>query len=384
MKLHIGIILSILSLPLVFTHAQTNPYSAAKLYGEVTVTDIVVPTVVALPFDDEQLEQTVFYVVDRSSDKRIASQYFKNSVDEATQPRIFRADGNEIHLLTDNDPKTTHTFPLINDNQTETILRVVFPEPVASSKLILTLDKNVALPTSVKIVAVNDTQKLTVLAPIQMRSLTQAFPSVVAKEWQVTFTHSQLLRLSSLTLAPDVADNSKSGTLRFLVQPNRTYTIYTNADRPIQVSAQEGGDLSDSASLKMLPPLILRDNPAYVPADIDEDSVIDIYDNCVSVSNQDQLDVDNNGRGDACDDFDKDEIINSLDNCTDEPNSTQADMDADGIGDQCDGVESRFTEQYPFIPWFGLCFAVLAILGMFFVVSRQTRTHPEDDSIEST
>lgn len=381
MKLHVGIILSILFLPLVFAYAQSNPYSAAKLYGEVTVTDIVVPTVVALPFDDAQLEQTDFYVVDESSDKRIASQYFKNTVNEATKPRIFEVNGNDIPALTDNDPKTTYTFPLIDDNQTETILRVVFPEPVASSKLILALDKNVALPISVKIVAVNDTQPLTVLAPVQMRSLTQVFPTTVAKEWQVTFTQSQLLRLSALTLAPDVADNSKSGTLRFLAQPNRTYTIYTNADRPIQVSAQEGGDLSDYAFLKTLPPLLLEENPMYVPADIDEDTIIDIYDNCVSVSNQDQLDFDSNGRGDACDDFDKDGRINSLDNCPDEPNSSQMDADADSIGDQCDGVESRFTEQYPFIPWLGLGFALLAILGMFFVVNKQAQQHKEEEVI---
>ena len=381
MKIHTGIIVSILCIPLVFAHAQANPYSAAKLYGEVTVSDIVVPTVIALPFDDAQLEQTDFYVVDESSGKRIASQYFKNTVNEENKPRIFKADRNDSPFLTDDDPKTTDTFALINDNQTETVLRVVFAAPIASSKLIVALDKNVALPTSVKIVAIEDTKSLTVLAPVLMRSVTQVFPSTVAKEWQITFTHSQLLRLSALTLVPDVADNSKSGTLRFLAQPSRTYTIYTNADRPIQVSAQEGGDLSDTASLKTLPTLVLKDNPAYVPADIDEDSIIDIHDNCVSVSNQDQQDIDNNGRGDVCDDFDKDGKINSLDNCPDEPNSNQADTDADGIGDQCDGEESRFTEQYPFIPWLGLCFAVLAILGMFFVVSKQARQHGEDEVV---
>jgi hypothetical protein len=383
MRLHVGIIVSILCAPLVFAFAQTNPYSAAKLYGEVTITDIVVPTVVALPFDSAQLEQTDFYVVDESSAKRISSQYFKNPVNKSNSSRIFGADGNDIPLLTDNDPKTTYTFPLINDNQTETVLRVVFSEPVASSKLILALDKNVALPTSVKIVAVTDTQPLTVLAPIQMRSTTQVFPSTMAKEWQITFTHGQLMRLSSLTLVPDVVDNSTSGTLRFLAQPNRTYTIYANAEKPIQVTAQEGGDLSDSTSLKILPPLLLKDNPEYMPADLDGDTIIDIYDNCVSVSNQDQLDIDNNGRGDVCDDFDRDGIINNQDNCPDEPNSAQADTDADGIGDQCDGEESRFTEQYPFIPWLGLCFAALAILGMFFVVSKHTRSPSEGKSIES-
>lgn len=59
-------------------------------------------------------------------------------------------------------------------------------------------------------------------------------------------------------------------------------------------------------------------------ADDDNDGLLDRFDNCVGVSNQDQLDQDADSVGDACD------------NCIDIPNVAQLDDDADGTGDECE------------------------------------------------
>jgi glucose/arabinose dehydrogenase len=59
-------------------------------------------------------------------------------------------------------------------------------------------------------------------------------------------------------------------------------------------------------------------------ADSDGDGVPDTTDNCVHVSNSDQVDSDGDGIGDACD------------NCPDVANADQIDMDGDGVGDACD------------------------------------------------
>jgi uncharacterized repeat protein (TIGR01451 family) len=81
--------------------------------------------------------------------------------------------------------------------------------------------------------------------------------------------------------------------------------------------------------------------------DRDQDGVPDGSDNCVSTSNQSQLNTDADSYGDACDncalisnndqaDSDQDGVGNSCDNCQNVANSDQADDDQDGFGNACD------------------------------------------------
>ena len=73
------------------------------------------------------------------------------------------------------------------------------------------------------------------------------------------------------------------------------------------------------------------------PEDKDGDGVKDAVDNCPDTYNKDQADLDNDGKGDLCDDdIDGDGINNDVDNCPTTANADQADRDNDGIGDVCD------------------------------------------------
>lgn len=76
--------------------------------------------------------------------------------------------------------------------------------------------------------------------------------------------------------------------------------------------------------------------------DQDTDGVVNVLDNCIALSNQNQLDSNSDGVGDACtdlepiDDPDGDGIDAGDDNCRHIANQDQRDTDEDGLGDACD------------------------------------------------
>jgi hypothetical protein len=71
--------------------------------------------------------------------------------------------------------------------------------------------------------------------------------------------------------------------------------------------------------------------------DSDEDGILDHLDNCPSIVNPQQEDLDQDQIGDACDDdIDGDGVLNAQDNCPLIANPNQEDLDQDQIGDACD------------------------------------------------
>jgi len=80
-----------------------------------------------------------------------------------------------------------------------------------------------------------------------------------------------------------------------------------------------------------------RPNPGESVPDADNDGVADSTDNCPTVANSDQSDIDADGQGDSCDaDIDNDGVPNASDNCPLAGNANQLDSDGDNLGDVCD------------------------------------------------
>jgi len=78
--------------------------------------------------------------------------------------------------------------------------------------------------------------------------------------------------------------------------------------------------------------------------DGDDDSLGDVCDLCPSVQSSNNADFDRDGRGDPCDpDSDGDGVLNAFDNCPLTPNPDQADNDQNGLGFACDSEEQSAT-----------------------------------------
>jgi hypothetical protein len=114
-------------------------------------TQIVVPTVVEVPFDMTILNKKSFAVYEFGTKKLLPYAFIERYVENTTLIRAM-VDGEYVTNLTDGREATSDLFPLPLDGQ-EGRVEVILSseEPIRTSRLILNLDTNVSLPTSVEL-----------------------------------------------------------------------------------------------------------------------------------------------------------------------------------------------------------------------------------------
>lgn len=343
--------------------------SAYQKYKDISIPPIVVPTVIEVSFDEEFFERFDFAVFDTTKNS-FEPYFFKQETFNNKIPVsiVANTDAGLVNAgnMIDDDNRTYTEFALPESTQGRSQIVLSSLSPIVSSSLTLILDNHVALPNSVEIrSSADDGAEKIVVANKKMSQQTIYFPKTASNKWTILLAYSQPLRITELRLLQENATKTSYHTLRFLSQPSHAYRIYFDPDRQVTPQVGEIGNLASDKDVVILPPVLSQNNPSYKMADIDKDGVPDIHDNCVSVANSDQQDVNTNGRGDVCDDFDRDGLINSQDNCPNTPNRDQADRDGDQIGDVCDKEESRVTERYVWIPWVGIGFAALVLIILF-------------------
>jgi hypothetical protein len=198
------------------------------------------------------------------------------------------------------------------------------------------------------------------------QSTNLSFAEIRARPLELIITHSQNIRINEIKLE-EANPEPKGLVVTFLAFPEVKYTLYSKTENyserynnsSLNTDAVEVvGQLSNTA-----------DNNLYLDSDADGDGVIDMKDNCPSVSNKDQKDINNNKRGDACEDNDGDGIKDGVDNCPFVANSAQVDIDGDKKGDACDKVDDRYLAQNRWILWTGIGLSMVGFLaGTFLLV----------------
>ncbi len=357
------------------TTQQASFSSAFRSTMHVGMSGILVPTVIEVPLTYYDFDRRGFIVVENETGRLLPS-YLRERYVVAPSPVTVTHDGVSERYgesLADGDARTGKRFELPLDGESgRTQITLTVASPVMTSGLIFDFERNVALPTTIEVRGEDALgNALVLLSSARMGSDRVSFIPTMVRSVTVTLMYAQPLKINELTLIQDSPEASVSRGLRFLAQPEMTYTVYGNPDRFVTPQQGEAGDLTTDAGVLTVAAQTFSPNASYQPADTDSDGVEDTFDNCVAMPNADQVDLNGNGRGDACDDFDRDGVMNTKDNCINFPNQYQIDTDGDTIGDECDGEESRLTERLPWVPWVGMGIAVLVLLGLFGIVARR-------------
>ena len=114
------------------------------------------------------------------------------------------------------------------------------------------------------------------------------------------------------------------------------YTAYVNATGYLLEYYMETTNVSAATPVSVQLDVAIPGINFTLTKDTDNDGIADIQDNCPTVSNPAQADMNGNGIGDACDpDSDGDGIPNESDNCPLTVNPDQADSSDFGLGDAC-------------------------------------------------
>ena len=348
--------------------------SAFMQVQDIVLPEIKIPTVVELPIE-EMFYRKNFAVVDVNKDASLPYYYHESAQSKSSISAIHtKPEKSDAAMLIDGNVAQYIEFSKGNDNSNESVeLQFESIKPLSSSSVSLTLQQFSQVPQSVSVSVLENGKERIVLAQTDMLSETVRFPETVASKWILRFTLLQPLRVSEVYFTDSFATKTSTQTLRFLAQPGTSYKLYAGADRSLINITSEAGNLKDNKDVVYLKSGRFIDNTLYTQADGDKDAIVDGRDNCVSVSNADQMDVNKNGIGDACDDYDKDGVINARDNCRDTPNIGQLDEDYDSIGDACDTEESRIMEKYSWLPWMAIGIVACVVIGLFVSILRREK-----------
>jgi hypothetical protein len=349
---------------------------AFQSVARVAENDFKVPTMVDVPIDFAKDSRLCTIVTDSLGvivPSTIITKDYVSTLNLSASDSFGNMNANN---MIDGQENTYVEFPFIEDDNEDTVVQKKEKNIVVidinsdrmfkADSLHFTFDKNIQKPTRIRIISVKKNGEEQVLLPEQFFPKDKiSFPQVNTDHYKIILNYIKPLRINEITFFEKGVPTVTKNVVRFIAQPKMAYDIYYNTEEFVKTKPMESPDFSAvNSNVQRLQVESVEDNAIYKKADTDKDGILDSQDNCISVANEDQIDEDENGKGDACEDFDRDGVMNYIDNCVLKANRKQLDKDADGIGDVCDDVESRFIEKYPWITYVVLfiVFIIVAVL----------------------
>jgi hypothetical protein len=348
--------------------------------ANLEIPTIKIPTVVEVSLPKRVYQVASF---DDTSKKFVPNLLKTTSFQTIPSESLIVGTNNYLPEIIDDNYQTFYEFNIPEEGRGKVAVSIKYPKVIKTDSVNFLLGEYVALPTKVTIKALVAGEMKIIASDISPQSTRIQFPNYTSNQFIIEFEYSQPMRITEIKFN-DLNEAPSTQSIRFLAEPNHSYTLFFDPQHSTYLNLGESANLSDDSGILKIGNPIITSNILFKETDSDQDGIVDIKDNCVQIANADQLDTDNNGRGDSCDDWDKDGIINSSDNCINNPNSDQIDIDRDGKGDACDSEESRITEKYPIIVWVAIVFAVLLFAFMFYIISKKKITEVSNPTDANT
>lgn len=380
------LILLLIFFSTVYGQNYDNLISKFRHYLDIKNIPLSQPKVVELKFNELKNVINVILLIDETEKK--LEPYYLNQVSTVQEIPLTVEEYNnqtpkeELQKAFDKNYETFVEFPVSKVNNSVT-LKISAAQPLESSGISFYLDRFTKMPEFIEIKVIEGQQEKIVLAKEAINDNTINFPLTKSNQWLITFFFSQPLRITELILQQNNVLQTTDYFIRFLAKPGHNYKLYYNPEIYIGNAGYINANLINEKNVYSLniTPENIHSNSQFKPNDDDKDGIPDIKDNCVNIYNPDQKDLNNNGRGDACDDDDYDNVINAFDNCPLNYNPDQTDDDEDKLGNACDNEESRFTEKYKSLPWImiTIAFIVIIFLSYKLITARSPATKNNND-----
>jgi Thrombospondin type 3 repeat len=335
------------------TPLETKTKFDAAQYEKVG--DVVLPNAIELPtvFKIDKSKNNIGegeygLVVDQNNEP--ATLYTRFQKEDNSQPSVqptiksLSPTKEYIGFINDAIPNTFTEFDLDKDGG-KASFEYNFGKISNLENVSFQLAPGVANPEMIEVLGEKNGEKFTIISKSRFLN-GDNFPPVKVDKIIINLYHSQVLRISEMFVTTGFGFDKTEAQQNyyFLAKPGSTYKAYLDGGRVPDsyetLPENIGYEFKEVSILKFV------NNIPFTTKDTDKDGVLDQVDNCITVENADQADLDKNSRGDKCEDRDLDGVWDYKDNCTKSSNPDQKDTDKDGIGDECDIDDSRLFQTF--------------------------------------
>jgi len=200
-------------------------------------------------------------------------------------------------------------------------------------------------PQQIKLENIINGQPQTIIAWKSYSSVL-SFPEINTSQLKISVKTPHLWRLKDLEFSNKTRQKQTTTQLIFFAEEGKSYQFFNTAHfgaKTPNINNSQPLNIDEKTPKFQLDNI--QPNTNFNP-DFDLDGVIDSLDLCPKISDPNNTDQDNNGRGDICEDPDQDGLISSKDNCPFIYNPDQKNQDNDTFGDACDQENNQVSENY--------------------------------------